>query len=134
MTFLARVCARASTLQAREGAEMYRIARIESSDRTLANVIMGTPGYIAPEHYLGQPTDHRIDKARQFFGRLALDAHRDQDRPAFQIGDGAVQQLREQVARLLDIGTAFSQATQATVLALKSREQVGLPEPGTLKG
>jgi serine/threonine-protein kinase len=39
----------------------FGIARIESSDRTLANVIMGTPGYIAPEHYLGQPTDHRID-------------------------------------------------------------------------
>lgn len=39
----------------------FGIARIESSDRTMANVIMGTPGYIAPEHYLGQPTDHRID-------------------------------------------------------------------------
>jgi serine/threonine-protein kinase len=39
----------------------FGIARIESSDRTLANVIMGTPGYIAPEHYLGRPTDHRID-------------------------------------------------------------------------
>lgn len=39
----------------------FGIARIEASDRTLANVIMGTPGYIAPEHYLGQATDHRID-------------------------------------------------------------------------
>ncbi len=39
----------------------FGIARIESSDRTMANVVMGTPGYIAPEHYLGQRGDHRID-------------------------------------------------------------------------
>jgi serine/threonine-protein kinase len=39
----------------------FGIARIESSDRTHASVIMGTPGYIAPEHYLGQPCDHRMD-------------------------------------------------------------------------
>jgi len=38
----------------------FGIARIESSDRTLANVIMGTPGYIAPEHYLGQPARRRF--------------------------------------------------------------------------
>ncbi len=39
----------------------FGVARIESSDRTHASVVMGTPGYIAPEHYLGQPTDHRMD-------------------------------------------------------------------------
>jgi serine/threonine-protein kinase len=39
----------------------FGIARIESPDRTHASVVMGTPGYIAPEHYLGQPTDHRMD-------------------------------------------------------------------------
>jgi serine/threonine-protein kinase len=39
----------------------FGVARIESSDRTHASVVMGTPGYIAPEHYLGQSTDHRMD-------------------------------------------------------------------------
>ena len=39
----------------------FGIARIESTDRTRANVLMGTPGYIAPEYYLGGPVDHRID-------------------------------------------------------------------------
>lgn len=39
----------------------FGIARIESSDRTHHSVVMGTPGYIAPEHYLGQPVDHRVD-------------------------------------------------------------------------
>jgi serine/threonine protein kinase len=39
----------------------FGIARIETSDRTRANMLMGTPGYIAPEYYLGEPIDHRID-------------------------------------------------------------------------
>ena len=39
----------------------FGIARIESADRTRANVIMGTPGYIAPELYLGGEIDQRID-------------------------------------------------------------------------
>jgi len=39
----------------------FGIARIESADRTRANVIMGTPGYIAPELYLGGTVDQRID-------------------------------------------------------------------------
>jgi serine/threonine-protein kinase len=39
----------------------FGIARIESGDRTKTNVIMGTPGYIAPEVYLGEPADHRMD-------------------------------------------------------------------------
>jgi eukaryotic-like serine/threonine-protein kinase len=39
----------------------FGIARIESSERTNTNLLMGTPGYIAPEYYAGQPVDHRID-------------------------------------------------------------------------
>ena len=39
----------------------FGIARIESTDFTKTNVIMGTPGFIAPEVYLGRDIDHRID-------------------------------------------------------------------------
>jgi serine/threonine protein kinase len=39
----------------------FGIARVESADRTQTNLLMGTPGYIAPEHYLSLPADHRID-------------------------------------------------------------------------
>jgi serine/threonine protein kinase len=39
----------------------FGIARIESTDRTRTNLLMGTPGYIAPEYYLGEAIDHRID-------------------------------------------------------------------------
>ncbi|MDZ5460858.1 serine/threonine-protein kinase [Azohydromonas lata] len=39
----------------------FGIARIESADRTRTNIIMGTPGYIAPEFYLGGVLDHRVD-------------------------------------------------------------------------
>jgi serine/threonine-protein kinase len=39
----------------------FGIARIESSDFTKTNVIMGTPGFIAPELYLGRDIDHRVD-------------------------------------------------------------------------
>ena len=39
----------------------FGIARIESTDFTKTNVIMGTPGFIAPEIYLGGEIDHRID-------------------------------------------------------------------------
>ena len=39
----------------------FGIARIESSDRTRTSMLMGTPGYIAPEYYLDAPVDHRID-------------------------------------------------------------------------
>jgi serine/threonine protein kinase len=39
----------------------FGIARLESADRTRTNVIMGTPGYIAPELYLGGHVDHRMD-------------------------------------------------------------------------
>jgi len=39
----------------------FGIARLENADRTRTNVIMGTPGYIAPELYLGGKVDHRLD-------------------------------------------------------------------------
>ena len=39
----------------------FGIARVESADRTKTNVIMGTPGFIAPELYLGGQIDQRID-------------------------------------------------------------------------
>lgn len=39
----------------------FGIARIESTDRTRTSMLMGTPGYIAPEYYLGEHVDHRID-------------------------------------------------------------------------
>jgi serine/threonine-protein kinase len=39
----------------------FGIARIEASERTKTNIIMGTPGYIAPEMYLGGVIDHRVD-------------------------------------------------------------------------
>ena len=39
----------------------FGIARIESTDFTKTNVIMGTPGFIAPELYLGREIDQRVD-------------------------------------------------------------------------
>lgn len=39
----------------------FGIARLESAERTRTSVVMGTPGYIAPELYLGGQVDHRID-------------------------------------------------------------------------
>jgi len=39
----------------------FGIARIEAADRTRTNLLMGTPGYIAPEYYLGEHIDKRID-------------------------------------------------------------------------
>jgi serine/threonine protein kinase len=39
----------------------FGIARIEEQALTLVTSIIGTPGYIAPEQYLGRPLDHRID-------------------------------------------------------------------------
>ena len=39
----------------------FGIARIETNAITLVTSIIGTPGYIAPEQYLGAPLDHRID-------------------------------------------------------------------------
>ncbi len=39
----------------------FGIARIESSELTRAGDIMGTPGYMAPELYRGDPVDHRVD-------------------------------------------------------------------------
>ncbi len=39
----------------------FGIARIEASDLTRAGDIMGTPGYMAPEMYRGDPIDQRVD-------------------------------------------------------------------------
>ena len=39
----------------------FGIARIESSMLTQLGAVMGTPGFIAPEMYLGDTFDHRID-------------------------------------------------------------------------
>ncbi|HEY1392500.1 MAG TPA: serine/threonine-protein kinase [Methylibium sp.] len=39
----------------------FGIAHVEAVDRTRTNLLMGTPGYIAPEYYLGEHIDHRID-------------------------------------------------------------------------
>src|SRR5437763_5741434 len=39
----------------------FGIARIETHAMTLVTSIIGTPGYVAPEQYLGAPLDHRID-------------------------------------------------------------------------
>jgi hypothetical protein len=39
----------------------FGIARVESLSLAQADAIMGTPGFIAPEMYLGEEFDHRID-------------------------------------------------------------------------
>ena len=39
----------------------FGIARVESSTLTQVGVVMGTPGFIAPEQYLGKEVDHRLD-------------------------------------------------------------------------
>jgi serine/threonine protein kinase len=39
----------------------FGIARVESSTLTRVGVLMGTPGFMAPEQYLGKQVDHRVD-------------------------------------------------------------------------
>ena len=39
----------------------FGIARLESSSLTVANAVMGTPMFMAPEQFLGQGVDHRAD-------------------------------------------------------------------------
>lgn len=39
----------------------FGIARLESSSLTVANAVLGTPMFMAPEQFLGQGVDHRAD-------------------------------------------------------------------------
>ncbi len=39
----------------------FGIARLEASGLTVANAVMGTPMFMAPEQFLGQGVDHRAD-------------------------------------------------------------------------
>jgi serine/threonine-protein kinase len=39
----------------------FGIARLEASNLTVANAVMGTPLFMAPEQFLGQGVDHRAD-------------------------------------------------------------------------
>ena len=39
----------------------FGIARLEASNLTVANAVMGTPMFMAPEQFLGQGVDHRAD-------------------------------------------------------------------------
>ena len=39
----------------------FGIARTDSSGMTMAGGVLGTPMYMAPEQFLGQPIDHRVD-------------------------------------------------------------------------
>ena len=39
----------------------FGIARTDTTGLTMANSVLGTPMYMAPEQFMGQPIDHRVD-------------------------------------------------------------------------
>ncbi len=39
----------------------FGIARTDTSGMTMANSVLGTPMYMAPEQFMGRPIDHRVD-------------------------------------------------------------------------